>query len=604
MSVSPPPCTSLSFTDLSLGRPLLRGLAKSGYTTPTPIQSRMIPHLLAGRDVIGQAQTGTGKTAAFALPLLQNLAFSAKATPQILVLSPTRELAMQVSTSFSRYGSELTQLRVLPIYGGQEYASQLRGLQRGAHVIVGTPGRIIDHLQRRSLDLSSVGSVVLDEADEMLKMGFLADVERILGEIPEKRQTALFSATMPASIRRLASRYLNEPVEITIEETAASTPKIEQHYLITNGIKAKKNALETLLEAQSFDGMLVFVRTKLQTVELAEHLSSRGYSCGALNGDIVQSQRARMVAQLKDGKLDILIATDVAARGLDVQRISHVINFDAPYDCEAYIHRIGRTGRAGRKGKALLFLHPQEKKMLHALKKQTGEAPALMKLPTPSEINALKREAFKLSISVALEEEGSFFSDLIDEYCREHDVAPHLVAGALAKMCHEKTPLFIDKQQEETHRNHGSARPADSQARHRLPRNSTTRPQKPQTTPPEQGMDRYRIEIGESHGIKPGNIVGAIANEADISSQYIGRISIFNEYSTVDLPYGMPPRTLSHLQKARVGSRMLRIRKETTPLREKASAAQKSIKDKVPSPRLHKSTPGLAAKKAGKSLHL
>jgi len=580
MSASLSVCPLSSFTDLALAQPLLSVLVKSGYTTPTPIQSQMIPHLLAGRDVIGQAQTGTGKTAAFALPLLQNLQCTKKAKPQILVLAPTRELAIQVSTSFAKYGAGLPRLKVLPIYGGQEYASQLRDLQRGVHVVVGTPGRIIDHLQRKSLDLSSIGSIVLDEADEMLKMGFLEDVEWILEQTPEKKQTALFSATMPATIRRIAGKYLHDPVEIKIKETAVNAPRIEQHYMITNGFNAKKNALEKILEAQPFDGMLVFVRTKLQTVELAEHLIGRGYKCGALNGDIAQSQRVRMVEQLKEGKLDILVATDVAARGLDVQRISHVINFDAPHDCEAYIHRIGRTGRAGREGKALLFLHPREKKILYTLKKQTGAAPALMKLPTLAEINASKRTAFKAGISAALEEDCSSFSSLIEEYCREHNVEPHRVAGALAKMCHAKTPLFLEAQVEKP------LRPADGRVK-RSPSNEASNI-KPQTDSAEEGMDRYRIEIGESHGVKPGNIVGAIAGEADISSKYIGRIAIFDEYSTVDLPYGMPPHILSHLQKARIGSRMLRIRKETIMVQDEQATGKAAGRKKHRPPHSHK----------------
>ena len=374
--------TTADFASLNLSKPLLEAVVRQGYLTPTPIQQHVIPQLLAGHDVVAQAQTGTGKTAAFALPLLETLKVEKIKKPQILILTPTRELAIQVSESFQTYGSFLPQFRTVPIYGGQEYTSQLSQLKRGVHVIVGTPGRVMDHIRRGSLDLGAINSFVLDEADEMLKMGFLDDVEWILEKSPKNRRIALFSATMPPNIRKIARRYLHKPREIMIQEHGTTAVKIQQRYLITNGRKAKLAAIDRILAAEHFKGVLIFVRTKIQTIELAEHLAAQGYACGPLNGDIAQKQRLQMVNQLKSGKLDIVIATDVAARGLDVERISHVINYDVPFDSEAYIHRIGRTGRAGRQGNAILFLHPGEKRMLRSIEQKTRCAISKMNLPT------------------------------------------------------------------------------------------------------------------------------------------------------------------------------------------------------------------------------
>lgn len=547
------------FSELGLIEPLLRALNSAGYSEPTPIQAKMIPHVMAGQDVVGQAQTGTGKTAAFALPLLNQLKPGKKARPQVLVLTPTRELAIQVSESFKTYGRHLNYLRVLPVFGGQDYSGQLQQLDRGVHIVVGTPGRVMDHIRRGSLNLSTIQTLVLDEADEMLKMGFLEDVEWILEQTPEQRQIALFSATMPASIRRIAGTYLNDPVEITIKNKTATASTISQHYLITSGFAAKRNALSKILEAESFDGMLIFVRTKMQTVELAEYIAELGYSCAALNGDIAQSQRLRTVEQLKASKLDILIATDVAARGLDVERVSHVVNFDIPFDTEAYIHRIGRTGRAGRSGKAILFLTPRERSMLKSIERATRQKIDVMPLPTVAEINAKRITEYKNRISETLATDCSFFAQLITEYCQENDAPAEVVAAALAKMAQGKSPLLLQAEP----RSKGN--PRENQFGDRKNKTERRPRQNRQgNVLPEEGMDRYRIEIGETHGVKPGNIVGAIANEVDISSDYIGRIAIFDDYSTVDLPYGMPKQLLRLLQGVRINGRPMKARKDDT----------------------------------------
>ncbi len=547
------------FSELGLIEPLIKALDKAGYSEPTPIQAKMIPHVMAGHDVVGQAQTGTGKTAAFALPLLNKLKPGKKARPQVLVLTPTRELAIQVSESFKTYGENIPNLRILPIFGGQDYSIQLQQLERGVQVVVGTPGRVMDHIRRGSLDLSTIQSLVLDEADEMLKMGFLDDVEWILEKAPAERQIALFSATMPSSIRRIAGTYLNNPIEITIQNKTATASTISQHYLVTHGFNYKKDALAKILEAETFDGMLIFVRTKLQTVELAEQITELGYSCAALNGDIAQSQRLRTVEQLKAGKLDILVATDVAARGLDVERVSHVLNFDIPFDTEAYIHRIGRTGRAGRNGKAILFLTPRERSMLKSIERATRQKIDAMNLPTIAEINAKRIDEYKEKISATLASDCTFFAQLVDEYCRENDTPADLVAAALAKMAQGKSPLLLKEEPKAR-----SARPAKFAKEDTRDKRTERRPRKTRTETgrPEEGMDRYRIDVGDAHGVKPGNIVGAIANEADISSDHIGRIAIFDDYSTVDLPYGMPSDILKLLHGVRINGRPMKARKD------------------------------------------
>jgi ATP-dependent RNA helicase DeaD len=560
--------TPFSFADFDLSAPLLQAVNEAGYETPTPIQIEMIPHVLAGRDVVGQAQTGTGKTAAFALPLLSRLQPGKDKNPQILVLAPTRELAIQVAESFSDYGKHLKNFAVLAIFGGQDYNIQLRQLQKGVQVVVGTPGRVMDHLRRGTLKPAAIHSLVLDEADEMLRMGFLDDVEWILDQLTGRKQTALFSATMPQNIRKIAQKYLKDPVEITIKNKAVTAQTINQRCLITaGGFMSKVDALSRILEAESVDGILVFVRTKIQTAEIADQLTALGYLAAPLNGDIQQSQRLRTVDQLKSGKIDILVATDVAARGLDVERISHVINFDIPFDTESYIHRIGRTGRAGRSGEAILFVNPREQSMLRSIERATRQKITTMTLPSIADINKKRVEKFKDKMTGALQGDISFYENLIEEYLQETQADPRQLAAALAMINQGSTPLL---KPEPKFRPAPAAAPTPENRRAKIAEKRPTKARKNMAVqlPPEEGMERFRIDLGNDHGIKPGNIVGAIANEADINSKYIGRISIYDNYSTVDLPFGMPDDVLRVLQRARVGSKPLKLQKlqeDTTP---------------------------------------
>ncbi|MBN8481619.1 MAG: DEAD/DEAH box helicase, partial [Xanthomonadales bacterium] len=436
------PSVATTFRELALAEPLQRALVDVGYESPSPIQAETIPHLLAGRDVLGQAQTGTGKTAAFALPVLHAIDL-ARSKPQALVLAPTRELAIQVAEAFQRYATHMPGFHVLPIYGGQAYGPQLAGLRRGVHVVVGTPGRVIDHLERGSLDLSQLTTLVLDEADEMLRMGFIDHVEAVLAKTPPTRRIALFSATMPAPIRRIANAHLRDPVEITIKSKTTTAAKTRQRYWLVSGMH-KLDALTRILEAEPFDAMIVFARTKQATEELAERLQARGLAAAAINGDIAQPVRERTIQQLKDGKLDILVATDVAARGLDVERISHVLNYDIPYDTESYVHRIGRTGRAGREGEAILFVTPRERGMLRAIERATRQPIEPMELPSVETVNDRRVTRFKDRISAALAAPDlGVFRTIIEQYEREHDVPAIEIATALARVAHGDTPLLL-----------------------------------------------------------------------------------------------------------------------------------------------------------------
>ena len=552
------------FSALGLAPPVLKALDEVGYETPSPIQAQIIPHVLAGKDVLGQAQTGTGKTAAFALPLLSNIDLK-QTTPQVLVLAPTRELAIQVSEAFQKYAAQLKGFHVLPIYGGQDYRGQLRQLKRGAHVVVGTPGRVMDHMRRGTLKLDNLKCLVLDEADEMLRMGFIDDVEWILEQTPDTRQIALFSATMPKEVKRIAQQHLQDPEEVTIKMKTSTASTIRQRVWMVSGLH-KLDALTRILEAEAFDGMIIFSRTKLMTVELADKLQARGYSAAALNGDMQQKQRERTVDQLKKGQLDILVATDVAARGLDVERISHVINYDIPYDTEAYIHRIGRTGRAGRTGDAILFVAHREKRLLKAIERATKQPITVMEPPTPEAINELRIAQFKQRITdtLAKGEELGFFSQLVTQYQQEHDVTPEDIATALAKIAQGDKPLLLKKdppkakqKNRDKTRDRNQDRGQDRQRDGKPARSK--RP--PAATATEEGMERYRIEVGHNHSVKPGNIVGAIANEAGLDSQYIGRIDIQESYSTVDLPDGMPKEVFRDLKKVWVAGQQLQISK-------------------------------------------
>ncbi len=546
---------TLSFTDLGLPDSLLQSLREVGYETPSPIQAATIPALLAGRDMIGQAQTGTGKTAAFALPALARLEATAS-KPQVLVLAPTRELAIQVAEAFQKYAHHIPGFHVLPIYGGQSYQPQLSALKRGVHVVVGTPGRVIDHLDRGSLDLSELRMLVLDEADEMLRMGFIDDVEAVLKKTPETRQVALFSATMPAQIKRIAQTYLKDPAEIAIKAQTTTAENIRQRFWMVSGVN-KLDALTRIMEAEPFDAMIIFARTKLGTDELAEKLAARGFNAAAINGDGEQKTRERTIQRLKDGQIDVLVATDVAARGLDVERISHVLNYDIPYDTESYVHRIGRTGRAGRKGEAILFVAPRERGMLGAIERATRQKIEQMNLPSVDAVNERRVAKFLDKIEGALASDDlSIFRDLVERYEREKNVPAVEIAAALAALVQGKTPLLLPKPvvPERTFEVREAKPRAERPARE--PRERTPR----DPNAPDVAMKTYRIEVGYQHGAQPGHIVGAIANEADLESRFIGRIDIRDDYTLVDLPDGMPPELLQHMQNVRVASKPLRMK--------------------------------------------
>jgi len=555
---------AITFNDLALNESLYKILNEVGYESPSPIQAQTIPLLLQGRDIIGQAQTGTGKTAAFALPLINNLDIKQK-DPQVLVLAPTRELAIQVAEAFQKYATYMKGFHVLPIYGGQDYRGQIRSLERGVHVVVGTPGRIMDHIRRGTLKLANLKALVLDEADEMLRMGFIDDVEWILEQTPADRQIALFSATMPQQIRRIATKYLNNPAEITIKVKTTTASTIRQRFWPVSGLH-KLDALTRILEAEDFDAMIIFVRTKNSTVELAEKLEARGYSAAALNGDIPQNQRERTVNQIKNGKIDIIVATDVAARGLDVERISHVVNYDVPYDTEAYVHRIGRTGRAGRQGDAILFVAPREKNMLNAIERATRQKIEMMELPSTEIINDKRIDKFKQRISDALANEDiTIFSRLIEQYQQEHNVPALEIAAALARLLQGDADFLLSNKPQRKTRETRSREDWDKEqrpGRERAPRRErgSDRERAPRKeTALEEGMQRYRVEVGHDHKVKPGNIVGAIANEAGIDSKHIGRIDIYDDHSLVDLPASMDKEALNLLKKVWVAGQQLKI---------------------------------------------
>ncbi|NML61264.1 DEAD/DEAH box helicase [Massilia sp. RP-1-19] len=580
------------FSDLNLSAAVLKVMKEVGYETPSPIQAATIPLLLANRDVLGQAQTGTGKTAAFALPILSNIDIKQQ-SPQALVLAPTRELAIQVAEAFQKYATHIKDFHVLPIYGGQSYGPQLSALRRGVHVVVGTPGRVIDHLEKGSLDLSKLKTLVLDEADEMLRMGFIDDVEQILQKTPATRQTALFSATMPAPIKRIAKTYLRDPQEVTVAAKTGTAENITQRYWLVSGMQ-KLEALTRILEAEPFDGMIVFARTKLGTEELATKLQARGFAATAINGDMQQTQRERTIEQLKQGKIDILVATDVAARGLDVERISHVINYDVPTDPESYTHRIGRTGRAGRSGDAILFITPRERGLLKSIERATRQPVTLMTLPTIKAVNDVRIAKFKDQIAETLASGGlDVFRSLIEEYESEQNVPAIEIAAALAKLARGDIPLLLEKQDREA-----KAPPAwkDEQSSPRAPRFDSPaaaapfkRDRERVARPQEEGMGSFRIEVGHSHGVKPGNIVGAIANEAGIESRNIGRIEIYDDYSTLDLPADLSPDLIEHLKKVWVAGQQLNITRDgEKPAVKKPSGPRKEGGPKPGGPKFKK----------------
>jgi ATP-dependent RNA helicase DeaD len=573
--------TAQSFADLGLSASLLKTLTDIGYETPSPIQAECIPILLQGRDLIGQAQTGTGKTAAFALPLMEQI--DVKVTrPQALVLTPTRELAIQVAEALQSYAKNLPGFHVLPIYGGQSYTIQLKQLARGAHIVVGTPGRVMDHIERKTLNLDHLKTMVLDEADEMLRMGFIDDVEWILERTPAQHQTALFSATMPEQIRRVAQKYLVEPREIKIKSATTTVAAIRQVYWQVSGMH-KLDALTRILEVEdNFDAAIIFVRTKNATVELADKLSARGYAAAALNGDLNQQMRERVIEQLKSGALDIVVATDVAARGIDVPRVSHVVNYDIPYDTEAYVHRIGRTGRAGRTGNAILFVAPREVSMLRSIERATRSPIAPLTLPSRADVTNKRVTDFKASVAEVLNAEGlDFFSNIVSQIAEEQNVSAEEVAAALAMMLQKGKPLqipgedpapprpmpagdgrrpggFGERERKPRTEERGDNRPRfdDRAGKPRFEGGGDSRPRfedKPRrAVTASSEMIRYRIDVGRDHGVQVKDIVGAIANEAGIESRFIGRIGLYDESSTVELPAGMPAEAANALKRTRV----------------------------------------------------
>ncbi|MBV8928560.1 MAG: DEAD/DEAH box helicase [Mycobacteriaceae bacterium] len=530
-----------TFADLQIDPAVLQAVADVGYETPSAIQAATIPALIDGADVVGLAQTGTGKTAAFAIPILSKIDPSSDVT-QALVLAPTRELALQVAEAIGRYGARLSRLNVLPIYGGQSYGVQLAGLKRGAHIVVGTPGRVIDHLERGTLDLSHVDYLVLDEADEMLNMGFAEDVERILADTPEYKQVALFSATMPPAIRKITSKYLHDPVEVTVEAKTTTAENISQRYIQVAGPR-KMDALTRLLEVEPGEAMIVFVRTKQATEEVAERLRARGFSAAAINGDIPQAQRERTIAALREGSVDILVATDVAARGLDVERISHVLNYDIPHDTESYVHRIGRTGRAGRPGNAVLFVTPRERHLLKSIEKATRQKLTEASLPTVEDVNAQRVLKFRDSITDALSAPGiEFFRSLIQDYERDHDVPLADIAAALAVQSRDGEEFLM------------SPEPSPE------PRRKEAQPKPKRRL--GQGMATYRIAVGKRHKVGPGHIVGAIANEGGLHRSDFGHITIRPDYSLVELPAKLPRETLKALEHTRISGVLINLQRD------------------------------------------
>lgn len=551
----------LSFDDLDLSDDVVRAVKKVGFETPSPIQAATIPILAQGRDVVGLAQTGTGKTAAFALPILSRLDRSQK-KPQALVLSPTRELALQVADAFQEFADHLGGVHVLPIYGGQSYGIQLSGLRRGAHIVVGTPGRVIDHLERGSLDLSELKYLVLDEADEMLNMGFQEDVERILADTPEHKQTALFSATMPASIRRLSKQYLEDPREVTIKSQQRTADNIHQQYLLVNH-HYKLDALTRILEVTEFDAMIMFARTKQNTEELAEKLRARGFSAAAINGDMAQNQRERTVDQLRDGRLDILVATDVAARGLDVERISHVVNYDIPHDTESYVHRIGRTGRAGRSGEAILFVTPRERRLLRSIERATKSSIEEMQLPTVDEVNETRKAKFAQSITESLADpQVDLFRGLINSYAEEHETPLADIAAALATQSQSGDEFLLkeDTIRRNDRRNDRRGRRNDREPDTRSLNERFSGKEPPRFTDRTgKEMAVYKIAVGKRQQVRPGAIVGAIANEGGLNSRDFGKISIFSEHSLVELPADLPMEVFEALEDTRVSGQLIKI---------------------------------------------
>jgi len=551
--------TDTKFEDLQLDENVLKAVQTAGYDSPSPIQEQMIPYMLKGGDVLGQAQTGTGKTAAFALPILSTLN-TKKKKPQVLVLAPTRELAIQVAQAFQGYAKFLKNFHILPIYGGQDYGIQLRGLKRNPQVIVGTPGRVMDHIKKGTLVIDEISTMVLDEADEMLNMGFIDDVEWILKHTPDDRQIALFSATMPTAIKKISQRYLKDPQHIIIKMKTATADTINQRFWMVSGLH-KIDALTRILEAEQYDGVLIFVRTKSMTTQLAENLSARGLAASALNGDMNQAQREKMVNQLKKGKIDILIGTDIVARGLDIERITHVINYDIPYDTESYIHRIGRTGRAGKTGEAILFVAPRERNLLRSIEKATKKPIERMSLPSVKDINDSRVVRFKQQITDTLNQNAlESYNDIVQSYQDEFNIPAIEIAGALAKIARGGDPLELKdvKEQKVDYNNSGDI-----------------------LATIKDGFKRYRLSVGSKDGVKTGNIVGALVNEGKLDGDEISKIEIYDIFSTVDLPDDLVDSRVAELSSIRINGRKLGLQEPNeSEMKAKARSKRRSKDEK------------------------
>ncbi len=552
------------FEGFGFSEPLLNTLAAKGYKHPSPIQKAAFPELMLGRDLVGQAQTGTGKTAAFALPLLERLQDQGK-RPQVLVLAPTRELAMQVADSFRAYAAGHPHLKVLAVYGGADFRSQINTLKRGVEVVVGTPGRVMDHMRQGTLDTSGLRCLVLDEADEMLRMGFIDDVEWILEQLPEERQMVLFSATMPLEIRRLSKRYLREPAEITIKSRDKESRLIRQR-CITLQNSHKIEALKRVLEAVTGEGVIIFARTKVITLTVAESLEAAGHDVAVLNGDVPQNQRERTVERLRNGSVNILVATDVAARGLDVDRIGLVINYDIPFDGEAYVHRIGRTGRAGRNGEAILFVNPRERRLVGSFERAVGQPIEAMDIPNNAAINQSRCDRLRQRLTTAAKaerensDETALLQELIQRVSQELELTPEQLALAALNLAVGPAPLLVKGDESWLQQSAQRSRRDDRRDSGRG--GSGRRPERA-SRPPEDDMDRFRVEVGHRDRVKPGNLVGAIANESGLEGRMIGRIQIFDSYSLVDLPKGMPEDVFNDLKRLKVMNRELHIQRTT-----------------------------------------
>ncbi len=564
----------IKFTDFDLLPEVQKAIRSIGYETPSPIQEQAIPALLEGRDILGVAQTGTGKTAAFALPLLSTIDTKAKGV-QMLCLAPTRELAIQVAEAMQKYAHYIKGFKVLPIYGGADHRQQSRALDRGVTVVVGTPGRVMDHMRRGTLNLDNLASLVLDEADEMLSMGFIDDIEWVLEQIPEDHTTALFSATMPRQIKNITEKYLNDPVRITIKSKTTTASTIRQRFLAVRNREQKIEALTRIFEVEEFNAAILFVRTKNETVELAERLAGRGHTVEALNGDMAQSSREKTVARLKSGKIDMVVATDVAARGLDVERITHVINYDIPYDTESYVHRIGRTGRAGRQGDAILFVNGREKRMLTSIERATKNKIEPYEFPTADVLNERKKEQFFAKIDELLKEDLSEYKSVVSKYIADKEIDMIDLAAALARM-ESGNPTFYYQDQPAFNLNARGGRDRDrDRDRNRGPESESYSrgdrgdrgdrggrdrdrdrgdrggrgERETRRIETEEGMETYKLEVGADHGVNKGDIVGAIANEAGIESKIMGKIYIKGKVSFIDLPEDMPKEIFDDLKK-------------------------------------------------------